>query len=1008
MAQYKRKINPVPGTSLVPNNAAMRVRDAVASKANLPLTGNALSDARVTTDTGHLYVWSVDSATGLLTDWIDNGNFIDVDWAAIANKPTSSASNIDDAVSLKHTQGTDQGLDTGGDNAVTAAQVKSAVTNSHAPHSDDQVIPDQLSDLSDDATHRLVTDTEKSTWNAKQAALGYTPENVANKVTSFQVTPDDTHYPSEKLVKDALDGKETSLNIFNVKDYGAVGDGVTDDTDAIQDTFDAAAAASVAGINNGGSGRGATPKVYFPSAKYLISSTITMRGYVDVFAAQAMIMASETFTGVAGLYGVNSSGGWRVMIEGLQLQDFDKALYLDSGNVNIGRVIINKCGFFNNRIAIHTDCQSSIIEIDNSIFSLNVHELYNENGMVTWRGGWISRGVLTEDYDAGIINYGSLYMYDTCGVPREQTVTEHAWINNYGSVTLRNFRAGGETGQDPLVNNFAEADLDQPILPTRVILDGCWVYVDDYNPAVRLFKIPNQIEIIGCSGFAGTSVAVGWSSTLDEAAQTALIAALGTYITYSKVIISCFGNCVESNTSVPENLQFITRNHRRQWLRSSDGVNYPASHVFELTGPAGAISVGDVYGKFEWIGNDGSGSGSGVRARLRVEATGTAGGVQYVISAAPNSAAVADLLTIDSVGNIVPVNDDSASLGSIAKTWKSIYTNSLILKIATLANDATPSVANKHCVLTGGTTTITDFDDGVTGQELIILVAHSLTITHGTNIFLAGDANLSLVSGDSITLIQKADGNWYQTGQKLNFQLSTNTSLGTDDKLVPSQKAVKTYVDTQVATRVIGDGTVNAVNLLSNGDFESWLAGTSAAPDGWVAVGAEVAIAREATTIKIGTYSAKITAGAGATGYLSFTLVTAGSPSYYQGRTITFGCWVWCAAANTARLRLYDSASGTTSIYSSYHSGNSSWEYLTVTRSLSGTGNVTAFLSVVASGVAYFDGAMLVEGVSAFAFKPKPLDASKEIVVDVDETKFSHKLPIVINGTTYYIMLTAT
>ena len=32
-------------------------------------------------------------------------------------------------------------------------------------------IPYQLSDLSDDATHRTVTDTEKSTWNAKQNAL---------------------------------------------------------------------------------------------------------------------------------------------------------------------------------------------------------------------------------------------------------------------------------------------------------------------------------------------------------------------------------------------------------------------------------------------------------------------------------------------------------------------------------------------------------------------------------------------------------------------------------------------------------------------------------------------------------------------------------------------------------------------------------------------------------------------------------------------------------------------
>src|SRR5574344_1445912 len=42
-------------------------------------------------------------------------------------------------------------------------------------------VPTTLSELTDDSTHRLVTDTEKSTWNAKQNALGYTPENVANK-----------------------------------------------------------------------------------------------------------------------------------------------------------------------------------------------------------------------------------------------------------------------------------------------------------------------------------------------------------------------------------------------------------------------------------------------------------------------------------------------------------------------------------------------------------------------------------------------------------------------------------------------------------------------------------------------------------------------------------------------------------------------------------------------------------------------------------------------------------
>jgi hypothetical protein len=226
MGLFKQKFNAVSGQlNLVPTNTAIRMRDTVSTQANLPLSGNVIGDGRVTTDTGHLYLWNIDNSTGLLTDWIDQGNFIDVSWDSLSGKPSSAVSNIDDAVSkrhtqnsdsklaegtanevtasnaksavdLKHTQGTDQGLDTGGLNAVTAAQVKQAVTddhthsnksvldniqealttilksaydgavsNSHAPHSDDQVIPDQLSDLSDDATHRLVTDTEKSNWN---------------------------------------------------------------------------------------------------------------------------------------------------------------------------------------------------------------------------------------------------------------------------------------------------------------------------------------------------------------------------------------------------------------------------------------------------------------------------------------------------------------------------------------------------------------------------------------------------------------------------------------------------------------------------------------------------------------------------------------------------------------------------------------------------------------------------------------------------------------------------
>jgi hypothetical protein len=82
--------------------------------------------------------------------------------------------------------------------------------------------------------------------------------------------------------------------------------------------------------------------------------------------------------------------------------------------------------------------------------------------------------------------------------------------------------------------------------------------------------------------------------------------------------------------------------------------------------------------------------------------------------------------------------------------------------IATLANEATPTVADGRSFLTGGTTTITDFDDGETGQIIHVLAAHSLIITDGTNIFLSGSTNWTMTATDTLTLICIANNTWYE------------------------------------------------------------------------------------------------------------------------------------------------------------------------------------------------------------------------------------------------------
>jgi hypothetical protein len=105
-----------------------------------------------------------------------------------------------------------------------------------------------MDNMVEGTNNKLVSAAEKSGWSGKQDALGFTPEDVDNKKTtmtgnttsdtfyltakaiydwatglfqtlgnlrtSFQATPDDTHYPSEKLVKESLDAKANANNVL--------------------------------------------------------------------------------------------------------------------------------------------------------------------------------------------------------------------------------------------------------------------------------------------------------------------------------------------------------------------------------------------------------------------------------------------------------------------------------------------------------------------------------------------------------------------------------------------------------------------------------------------------------------------------------------------------------------------------------------------------------------------------------------------------------------------------
>ena len=73
----------------------------------------------------------------------------------------------------------------------------------HESGSDNQVIPDALADLSEDATHRIVTDTEKTTWTGKEPGNA----NIQTHVTSAHAPA--TSQANADITKEEIEAKLT-------------------------------------------------------------------------------------------------------------------------------------------------------------------------------------------------------------------------------------------------------------------------------------------------------------------------------------------------------------------------------------------------------------------------------------------------------------------------------------------------------------------------------------------------------------------------------------------------------------------------------------------------------------------------------------------------------------------------------------------------------------------------------------------------------------------------------
>ena len=148
--------------------------------------------------------------------------------------------------------------------------------------------------------------------------------------------------------------------------------------------------------------------------------------------------------------------------------------------------------------------------------------------------------------------------------------------------------------------------------------------------------------------------------------------------------------------------------------------------------------------------------------------------------------------------------------------------------------------------------------------------------------------------------------------------------------------------------------TVVVDDRLSNSDFETFSDGFTS----WTEVGSPTVTA-DTTTFIHGSLAAKMVGDSGAAGQL--TQAPSINTNEITNKAVTLKCWVWCAAADTARIRLdWD---GSNFADSEYHKGQNEWELLDVAASVPTTATqVKAIIEVVASGTAYFDACWMEAG----------------------------------------------
>lgn len=286
---------------------------------------------------------------------------------------------------------------------------------------------------------------------------------------------------------------------INVKDFGAKGDGVTDDTEAIQKAFDAVHGRSEP---YPGEGYGAyyceISPVIFPTGKYQISDTIHMRNNSAFKGQGAAIHQTNPDKDI-----FSYTNAWRMSFEGFTFLGGRNHLTLHNPNIDTGMILIKDCKFYGaSGVAIDFQTQSTTLNITDCIFlhCMQALTIIGGGDQTVMRDCWITSHKDMKDMAVIVNKGGRLTIENLCGVPLVNG-SDQRWIDNYGQwLSATQCRFGGEGGGFTPVVNFAKP-LSYPVGTMVFIEDSliCAVGNNKRQTAVYCEEIPNHLVVRDCT-----------------------------------------------------------------------------------------------------------------------------------------------------------------------------------------------------------------------------------------------------------------------------------------------------------------------------------------------------------------------------------------------------------------------------------------------------------------------------------------------------------------------------